>query len=121
MQAGNLKESQRIDGISSQLKRSTPTMAVSSKLNGKWQVHFTNGVDRVVDFRPDGTVISIENGIRRPGKIVQANNETLLQLDARKIERLGVSGNRLYIEHFNPASRYPKEFPSEIGIGTPVQ
>lgn len=123
MKDTDLKESQRIGAAASLIKQGEFEPAAASRgITGTFHVVFTSGIDRVMQFNRNGSVNWQENGTRRdPGKMISSGGDTLLQLEPGKIERIGVSGNRIYIEHFNPASRYPKEFATAIGVGYLVQ
>lgn len=120
MKQGDLEESQRIDAAASQIKQGE--FDPSTTITGTFHVVFTSGIDRIMQFNRNGSVNWQENGARKePGKMISSGGDLLLQLEPGKIERVGVSGNRIYIEHFNPAGRYPKEFATAIGVGYPVQ
>ncbi|MBI2478803.1 MAG: hypothetical protein HYV60_09260, partial [Planctomycetia bacterium] len=73
------------------------------KLLGTWEVTYTN---RTRNRRTIGT----------DGPLTSANGDILIDFDT-VIERLSLVGDKLFVEHFNPKSTYPKGFPYAIGIG----
>lgn len=86
----------------------------SPSLIGSWRVTYTNGAIRSYIVTPDCAVKFLEED--RMGAI-QQTPEILVRFDDSKLERWTFAGDHLSVEHWNPASNYPKNPPTETGIG----
>ena len=81
---------------------------------GTWRITYTNGAWRTYRIEENGTVTFLEE--QSMGEL-RSWPELLLRFDDGKLERLNPTANRIFVEHFNPASEYPDGTPAEIGIG----
>ena len=92
-------------------------MSARSDLIGTWRVTYTNNAVRTYEVGSDDTVRFMEENLQAR---VQRGEEVLLQFDDGKLERWTLAGTRLFVEHWNPASKYPQQPPTVIGIGVRV-
>lgn len=84
-----------------------------AKLKGIWRVAYTSSAVRHYQFDDAGKVHV--SGMK--GKAYIQNKDLLFDVNDGKLERATLFGNRLFIEHYNPSSTYPAEFPAALGIG----
>ena len=118
---GDLDEANRIKAAVGRLK---PNAAVtgSTRLLGAWQVRYANGIERTYEVRNDGTATWTEAGRAAVvGRFKQVEPEIVYDENKLAVERWTVVGDRLFIEHFNPASGYPKARPLTLGVATRVE
>ena len=94
-----------------------PQMPAGSDLAGTWRVTYTNNAVRTYEVGSDDTVRFLEEN--RHAR-VQRGEEVLLRFADGKIERWTLAGRRLFVEHWDPASKYPQRPPSVIGSGVRV-
>lgn len=85
-----------------------------TQATGVWCVTYTNGAIRTYQVSDDDAVYFVEE--RRSGQL-QRGAGILLQFDDGKLERWTFSEERLRVEHWDPATKFPNEPPKEIGIG----
>ena len=83
-------------------------------LAGTWVVSYGNGARRTYDVTADGTVRLREEG--RTGQL-QHGDDLVLRFDDGKVERWTPARGRLLVEHWDPASRFPAQPPTVLGVG----
>lgn len=84
---------------------------------GVWRVTYSNNYIRNYKVDSEDRVLFLEESRQA---ILQRGNEVLLKFNDGKIERWRIHGNHLLVEHWNPASGYPKLPPTETGVGIRV-
>ena len=84
---------------------------------GMWRVTYTNNYIRNYKVDGEDRVLFVEENRQA---ILQRDNYVLLKFNDGKIERWRLHGNHLLVEHWNPASGYPKQPPTETGVGIRV-
>lgn len=80
---------------------------------GVWRFSYGNKTAHVRTIDADGKV---DGG---GGNLSVRGDDLVIQF-ATVIERLTLAGDRLLVEHYNPASDYPNKPPDQIGIGVRV-
>ena len=116
--AGDLDEANRVKAAIAELNEDAP-VANQGPL-GRWVVRYSNGVTRETEIRPDGTVAWVDGDRKRgQGRLQRIGGGWLLPDDGNgNAERMVVTADRLYVEHFHPASHYPKEGTRTFAVGT---
>jgi hypothetical protein len=89
----------------------------ASHFVGTWRVTCTNEAIRSYEVDADDTVRFFEENLQTR---LQRRGEVFVQFDDGRLERWTLAGERLLVEHWNPASKYPKQPPTEIGIGVRI-
>ena len=84
---------------------------------GVWHVTYSNNYIRNYKVDREDRVLFVEESRQA---ILQRGNDVLLKFNDGKIERWRLHGNHLLVEHWNPASGYPKQQPTETGVGIRV-
>lgn len=85
---------------------------------GIWDVKYASGAHRIYRIKSDGSVAELTPPVEESGRLRVENGELLLAVSGeRKVERLTLAGDRLFIEHFDPATRLADDEPTTIGIG----
>lgn len=82
------------------------------ELVGRWVVTYTNKTSQPRVINENGNV---------PGARLTRNGDDWLLVFPRVIERIASVNGRLYVEHFNPKTTFPKGFPAVMGIGKQAQ
>ena len=85
---------------------------------GLWRVIYSHGAVRTYHVGADDTVQFIEE--RRRGAL-RRGQHVLLQFGDGKIERWTLVKGRLLVQHWNPASGYPRRPPDVTGQGVKVR
>jgi hypothetical protein len=118
--AGDLDEANRIKAAIDELNEASEGAGGGRDPVGRWDIHYSNGVDRTYEIRPDGSVAWTDgDGHRGQGRLQRLDGGWLMAEDSKgNAERIAVAGDRLYIEHFHPASRYPNERTRTMAVGT---
>jgi len=100
-------------------------------LAGTWLIKYTNEVLRIYQIGKKGDVVGVLDYNRAlPSKLTkiedpnaaQGSTETRYLIDHKDntMERVWISGGKLRIDHFYPASRYPAGKVDPLGIGIRV-
>jgi hypothetical protein len=84
---------------------------------GRWTVKFANGVIETCEVRSDRTAAVSEPRRSSPGKAVARGGAVVITFDDDRVERWTARGNRMVVEHWFPASRYPSG-PRVLGLAT---
>lgn len=90
--------------------------AGSSALDGDWAIKYLNGATRV--YRLDGSKFEAVSATGTNGRSEtvkgeiesRKDNEVVIRFTDGKLERITLAGERLLVEHFNPASGFPDSF-----------
>ena len=77
------------------------------QLTGRWVVSYTNGTQHTREIHADQRVNESDEIVRQ--------GDDILIVFPDVIERITLSGDRLFVEHFNPASDYPNGVPAVMG------
>jgi hypothetical protein len=87
-----------------------------ASFEGAWTVKYGNGSTRhyVIDLQ--GRVAWSANTIIQ-GRLSNMNGHVVLDLGDKVLERLRVSGGKLLVEQFHPATLFPAGKPSAEGVG----
>lgn len=114
----NLKESERIDAALAAAKAEAKDHAAGQAAGllvlGKWRVTYLGGGTRTYVIERGGVVkLPAEN---RSGRL----NSGTINLGDGKLERWTPVRDKVFVEHFDPASDFPTR-PSQLGIGTQEQ
>ncbi len=118
-----LDEAQRILSASQEIKEQlsdTPTPAQRTAwVPGTWRIiYHPNQVERIYVIKRSGLVVFPPENAR--GQLRFVGNDLTLDFGGEAVERLTFVGNRrLFVEHYNPRSDYPKKL-NQVGIGTRV-
>jgi hypothetical protein len=105
----------RLDDLNGITEIVGKTMLSPRQFVGKWKIqHWPNQLMRHYIISKSGDVHFIEEN--RNGTLYYNGPDLLLDFGDGKIERLNLSGNRLFIEHFNPKGDFSSK-PDQIGIG----
>ena len=124
--AGDLDEANKIKRALDDLAQDTPAPAAGPGAApgsargpvGRWDMRYSNGVRRDYEIRPDGTVAWSSSNRAGKGKVERIENGWLVADDGDgNAERLTLAGDRLFIEHFHPAARYPKQGTDILAVG----
>ena len=117
--AGDLDEANRIKQALEELTAELPPPGSGRGLVGRWEVRYSNGVRRAYEVKPDGAVTWTGGGSRGGrGTLRRAEGGWLLPEDGDgNAERWTLSGERLFVEHFHPKQRYPKEPADVLAVG----
>jgi hypothetical protein len=86
---------------------------------GKWRVQFTNGVVEVCVIRKDRTVSVVEPRRTSGGHISSQGSSWVIRCRDDRIERWTPDAKRFSVEHWFPASQFPRGRPV-LGIATRV-
>jgi RNA polymerase sigma factor (sigma-70 family) len=78
---------------------------------GRWVVLFANGVSEDCTIRKDGTASVAERGRASSGKAAGTSGSVVITYEDDRVERWTPVGRRQVVEHWFPASRYPKATP----------
>jgi serine/threonine protein kinase len=107
---------ERLSARLRELQGSTPLMAPAlyswSHLQGHWKGQYDNSAWREYDIDADGHVLDHEN---RQARLARKGLDFLLDFGDGNLERLHLRMGALMVEHFAPASSFPKR--SALGIG----
>jgi RNA polymerase sigma factor (sigma-70 family) len=88
-----------------------PSEAVAERLVGTWAVKFENGVNEWCRVNKDRTAKVAEPQRRSPGKVEVRDGAVLVVYDDDRLERWTPAGDGAAVEHWFPASNYPKRKP----------
>ena len=116
----DLDEANRINAVLGQLDQDAPPPSQGSRLTGRWQVRYGNGVQRVYEIRDDGSATWVATGTDalNRGRFQRSGSNLVFDEGPLAVERWTACGERCFIEHFDPRSSFPNEFPKTIGIAT---
>lgn len=79
---------------------------------GRWSVEFANGVKESCEIDKDGSATEVEPSRKSTGTVEVTGGSALIIFKDDRAERWTRVGKRMVVEHWFPASQYPK--------GTPV-
>ena len=118
-----LDEAQRIVAVRQEIQDQiaegiTPAKRVAW-IPGTWKIiYHPNQVERTYIIRRSGAVVFPADNLR--GQLRLTGNDLTLDLGGESLERITFVGNRrLFVEHYNPKSDYPKKL-NQVGIGTRI-
>jgi hypothetical protein len=117
--AGDLDEANKIKQALSDLAGGAPGPGSGRGLVGRWDAKYTNGYRRDYEIRPDGAIAWSEAaGPSGRGKIRREEGGAWLIPDdgAGNAERWTLVGDRVFIEHFHPSARYPKDGANHMAV-----
>lgn len=77
---------------------------------GRWDVEFANGVAEVCEIRGDGTARVIEPR-RTAGGVSAKEGAIVIVFEDDRVERWTRVGERMVVELWSPAARFPSESP----------
>lgn len=115
--AGDLAEANRIDAALRAAKAGGTRPPGQPLFLGRWRLRYNNGIDWRYRFLPDGTVERhrADGQPLRSGRWTAEAGHAVVKA-GDDLEHLTPAGDRLLIEHWNPAARHPREFPTVLGI-----
>lgn len=112
--AKNLKESERIDAAlaaaKAEAKEHAAGQAPGLLVLGKWHVTYLDGITRTYVIERGGVVKLPAEG--RSGRL----RSGIVDLGDGKLERWTPVRDQIFVEHFDPAARFPGH-PTKFGIG----
>lgn len=122
----NLEEANKIDAARKSLEnaplaRRGSTTAMGT-LDGKWRIRWSDGSVRFHEISTKARTVRSTSG-RKPtnhGKLTWVGGMLVGDFGA-SVVRYHVAGDFLYLEGFEPPSRFPKMFPSQWGRGERVE
>jgi len=89
---------------------------------GVWRIMWPNGSERL--YRFSGKKVKAEDSNaswKRTGSLTQKKSDLYLEFPSDDaIERLSMVGDRLFVEHWEPKSTYPKSDPKFVGRAVPA-
>lgn len=94
-----------------------PGVEPFATLEGAWTIKYGNGATRNYVIDPQGRVAWSTATSIAQGRLATMNGQVLLDLGDKTLERLRISGGKLLVEQFNPATLYPAGKPSAEGTG----
>jgi hypothetical protein len=97
----------RIQDLATLVETADAKAGVFSLFEGRWEIKYANGVVGRYAIAFDGQVVN--ESANSKGRMFRRKGEILLDLNDGKLERIKISGSQLQVEHFNPASEYPKK------------
>jgi hypothetical protein len=121
--AVNLPEANKIDQAIKQLKSGEypPQRKAAGAISGIWEITYTSGVVRVYDLTSEKDIRWKENGrIMGKGRLLKDNGDIVIDLHDGKRDRITFAGERLFVEHFNPAAEYPNGRAAAMGVGQSI-
>lgn len=101
------------------LERPKPPDTSESWVVGQWAIQFENGVNESCSVSKDGSAKTQETRRTSPGKIEVRDGAILIVSDDDRLERWTSVGKKAVVEHWFPASAYPKQKPV-VGIAERV-
>ena len=118
--AADLEEANRISAAIDELKVSDPSPASAPSIVGGWRVTYTTGNVRQYRIDPDGSLSWTSDAVQGVvhGRVQRAGKEVLIDDGKGAVERLTLAGERLFVEHFFPAERFPNNPPRIMAVGT---
>jgi hypothetical protein len=124
LKSKNLEEANRINAEMKSLSQAEVATNPFDAFAGTWTVTYTNGAVRSYLFDAKGvgrftrethegrTLDAVQNG-----RLQQRGKDIVIDWGDGKIERLTVVDGRMFVEHFNPASRYGRSPTETMGTG----
>ncbi len=127
--AANLEEANRIkamiEGLDDEVglgNGSAPDVRAGKFPHGTWEVTYLNGNRHLYGFDGRGSVrCSLSGRVIHSGKLRREDHDLIATFDGDIIERFSFAGDRLFVEHFRPANRYPDASASDIATGLPTK
>ena len=89
---------------------------------GTWEARFLNGNRHVYEFDGRGGLRSSLDGRVWKGRVRREGRDLVCVFDGDDaLQRFSFAGDRIFVEYFRPADRYPRETATDIATGLPVQ
>lgn len=82
--------------------------------SGVWSVRYASGGKRA--YRFVNRAVTETSGTRLRGQVRSQDGEWFLDFNDRKLERLTFAGDRIFVEHWDPANGFGRTHPTLIGI-----